>query len=477
MRAESVTLAVNAKIERCVAEHNMLAGCGGVLVGFSGGADSTALLFWLAGYCTEHGLRLAALHVNHKIRGAEAERDEQFCRSLCESRGIEFIRRESDIPALAAGSGRGIEETARDARYTAFEEAASELGFDRIATAHNADDNLETVLFNLARGTAAAGLAGIPPVRGRIIRPLLYCEKAELVEYCRENGLDFVFDSSNDDTAYTRNYIRQQIIPRLERINPAVRRNASRMCRALREDNKTLAMLASGYSLSDGREKLAALDDSLLYRVLSREFDAFTGGLTLETTHLEDAAELIRSNRTSFALSLPGAVRLACDRDSLRFAPDPRKRESPPEPFRVTLQPGENSLPCGMLLVIGGGSAPDRANCHLSDTKNGGISKYIKEYKNIYKLFKQAFVRSDRIIGVLSAETPRGSAKMRVRGMSRTVKNLLAERKLTKSERRQTVMICDGEGPLWIPGVALRDGCEALPGENENTLTLVHFLV
>jgi tRNA(Ile)-lysidine synthase len=470
MRAETVTDAVNAKIRRCVAEHDMLAGCSGVLVGFSGGADSTALLYWLAGYCAEHGLRLAALHVNHKIRDDEAERDEQFCRSFCESRGIEFIRREADVPALAASTGRGIEETARDVRYTMFREAASELGFERIATAHNADDNLETVLFNLARGTAATGLAGIPPVRDKIIRPLLYCEKDELVLFCRENALDFVFDSTNDDTAYTRNYIRQEIIPLLERINPAVRRNAARMCRALREDNKTLAALAAGYSLSGGRKNLAALDDSLLLRVLSREFDEYTGGLTLETAHLEAAVNLIRSNRASFALSLPGAVRLICDRDSLHFAPDPRERESPPEPFRVTLHPGENYLPGGMLLVLEGGSAPD------SDGADGNISKYIKEYKNIYKLFKQAFVRSDRIIGVLSAETPRGSAKMRVRGMSRTVKNLLAEHKLTKAERRKTVMICDGEGPLWIPGIALRDGCEALPDDRENTLIIVHFL-
>lgn len=463
MRNKSVSAAIDENIMRCTREHKMLDGCSGILVGFSGGADSTALLHWLAGYCVEHSVRLVALHVNHGIRGDEAKRDEQFCRDFCKSRGIEFVCRTADVPALAKSSGRSIEEAARDVRYSAFEEVAQSLGADRIATAHNADDNLETVIFNLVRGTGTTGLAGIPPVRGKIIRPLLYCEKSQLISYCHENGLEFVEDSTNVDPSYTRNYIRREIIPRLRHINPAACRNALRMSRALREDAETLSRLACHHSLADGRAKLAELDSSLLSRVIAREFAEYSGGLTLEAVHIDAAIDHIRSPRAHFALSLPGKIRLVCDRDTLALRPDPRRRAEPPEHFSVTLVPGINRLPRGMLLLLCG----DR----------GDLAEYIKEYKNIYKFFIQAFLRSDRIFGVLSAELPRGSAKMRVRGMSRTVKNLFAERRLTRAERMRTVMICDEKGPLWIPGVAVRDGCEAQPDDRENTLILVHFFV
>lgn len=468
MHDKSVSAAVSEKIRRCIAEHKMLEGCSGILVGFSGGADSTALLHWLCGYCAEHSIRLVALHVNHGIRGDEAKRDEEFCRTFCESRKIEYICITADVPALVKSSGRSIEEEARDVRYKAFEQTAAELGLDRIATAHNADDNLETVIFNLVRGTGAAGMAGIPPVRGKIVRPLLYCEKSELIEYCLENKLAFTFDSTNDDTEYTRNYIRHEIVPRLKNVNPAASRNALRMCRALREDGKTLSDLAGQYSLADGRERLARLDSSLLSRVISREFESFSGGLTLEAAHIDASAEHIKSARAYFTLSLPGRIRLVCDRDNLFFEPDPRRREEQPEHFSVTLLPGVNRLPCGMMLVSHGDLYEKTAD-NASE-----MAEYIKEYKNIYKFFIQAYLRSDRINGVLSAQAPRGSAKMRVRGMSRTVKNLLAEKKLSKAERSRIVMVCDGDGPLWIPGVAVRDGNSAA-GSSKDTLLLVYF--
>ncbi len=460
MRDKSVSAAVGEKICRCVLEHKMLDGASGVLVGFSGGADSTALLHWLSGFCAGRPIRLVAMHINHGIRGEEAERDERFCRSFCESRGIEFVSKKADVPALAARSGKSLEEEARNVRYGLFSEALRELGLDRIATAHNADDNLETVIFNLVRGTGAAGMAGIPPVRGNIIRPLLYCEKEELVAYCRENGLDFVTDSTNSDTSYTRNFIRHEILPRLRQINPAAAQNALRMCRAVRMDDGTLCGLAAEYSLSCGRKRLSELPSSLLSRVLAREFEEFSGGLTLEAAHIEPAEELIRSQRAYFALSLPGKIRLVGDRDALYFEPDPRaaiKREH----FSVILSPGINILPRGALLLL--------PNCAAEP------AEYIKEYKNIYKFFIKAFLHSDKINGVLFAEPPRGSARMRVRGMSRTIKNLLGERKLTMAEREKLIMVCDGGGPVWIPGIATRDGCEAQPGEAENLLTLYYF--
>ncbi len=340
---------VNLKIIRCVNDYNMFVGQSAVLAAFSGGADSVAMLGWLTEYCLKNNLRLAALHVNHKIRGDEAERDAAFCENFCRVRGVEFYYREVNVPALAAVSGQGLEEAAREIRYSELYHIAKKHGFDCIATAHNADDNLETVIFNLARGTSAAGLAGIPPVRRMtehvkitqpdntntsiqyghesdpvIIRPLLYCEKTELIAYCRETELEYVTDSTNADTAYTRNFIRAEIIPRLERVNSAVRRNALRMCKSLRADDDEMNAAAAHISLVGGRTMLAMQSDAVLFRVLQREFGNYTGGGTLEYTHLEKIAELLRSGKKIFYYSLPRLTQFKCEGDALSFGLDPR---------------------------------------------------------------------------------------------------------------------------------------------------------
>jgi tRNA(Ile)-lysidine synthase len=185
-------------------------------VALSGGADSTALLLFMRSFCPD----VTAIHVNHNLRGEESLRDEIFCKSLCERLGIKLKVISVNVRAYADEIGKSIEESARILRYKAIENITG--GVYPVFTAHNADDNAETVLYNLIRGSGITGLCGIPPVRGNIFRPFLSVKRSEILEYLAENSQDFVSDSSNSDDAYTRNYIRNNIIPLLKNINPSV---------------------------------------------------------------------------------------------------------------------------------------------------------------------------------------------------------------------------------------------------------------
>ena len=206
-------------VKRTISDYMMLETGENVLVALSGGADSTALLLSLR----ELGYPVRAFHLNHCLRGAESDRDEAFCRRLCEKLGVELTVERVDIAAAAGDSA--VEETARRIRYARLEHAAHGA---KIAVAHNADDNLETMLFHLVRGTGAKGLTGIPPVRGRIIRPLIEVERREIEAFLRERGQDFVTDSTNADTAYTRNRLRQEVVPVLRELNPQAAQAAGR---------------------------------------------------------------------------------------------------------------------------------------------------------------------------------------------------------------------------------------------------------
>ena len=175
----------------------------GVLVGLSGGADSVCLLCFLLEYKKRNGLdfNIVAAHINHGIREGEADRDQQFCKDLCESLNVELIIKGYPVPMLAKSCGAGIEETARFVRYSAFSNIISGRNdISTIAVAHNMSDNAETVLFNILRGSGAKGAGGIAPIRDNIIRPLIKTQKNIIDKALTEFGIPFVVDSTNDST-------------------------------------------------------------------------------------------------------------------------------------------------------------------------------------------------------------------------------------------------------------------------------------
>lgn len=209
------------KIYNYILEKNLLENGDNCIVGISGGADSVCLLKILSDLKSRLGISLYAVHVNHMIRGAEAEEDEQYTKEFCKSLEIPCKVFRIDVRALAKKEGVTVEEAGRDARYHSFNEAAEKFGLReyKIAVAHNKNDAAETVILNMSRGTGISGIKGIPVKRDNIVRPLLCAERKEIEAYLIKNNVDYKTDSTNLSDDYTRNKIRHNILPELEGIN------------------------------------------------------------------------------------------------------------------------------------------------------------------------------------------------------------------------------------------------------------------
>ena len=307
-----------------------------VIVGLSGGADSTALLRVLCELKTEYNLNLIAAHVNHGIRGAEADRDEAFCKELCKKLGVQIYAFHIDIPELAKERGVSLEVAGRDARYEFFTGLAGENG--KIATAHNAQDTAETLLLNLCRGTGLKGLTGIPPVRfvehkagcrsdetvsTMVIRPLIECTREEIEAYLESLGQDYVTDSTNLEDDYTRNRIRHNVIPELVAVNENAMGNITRCISTLKDDSDFLEALAEELVSSSNRgdgldtDALLAAPKPVLSRAVSRlAYDVC--GRYPEKVHILKAMDMMKIGRTD-QVQIPGGAYIRVEKGRLRI--------------------------------------------------------------------------------------------------------------------------------------------------------------
>ena len=206
---------LNEKVRQYCKSEKLLAPGDRLLVGVSGGADSLCLLVILSEIAGEQGLTIAAAHVNHMIRGEEADADEAFVREFCRERGIPCFLMSSDIPAEAAARKLTEEEAGRVVRTELFESLMAERQFTKLALAHHKNDLAETMLYNMARGTGLAGLASLRPQRGTVIRPLLCADRREIEEFLKERGIAFRTDGTNNEDDHTRNRIRHHVLPYL----------------------------------------------------------------------------------------------------------------------------------------------------------------------------------------------------------------------------------------------------------------------
>lgn len=220
-----------------VKAHIGLSSADRILVGLSGGADSVALLDILL----RLGYDCIACHCNFRLRGAEAERDRDFAGETARQQGVPFYETAFDTQAYAARHKLSVEMACRELRYRWFEELRCRLGADWIAVAHHRDDSVETMLLNLVRGTGIAGLCGIRPVNGRVIRPLLPLTRSDIETYLASRSLSYMTDSTNRETRYTRNKIRLQLLPLLQSLNPAVYDTLERTMQHLGEVNRVYA--------------------------------------------------------------------------------------------------------------------------------------------------------------------------------------------------------------------------------------------
>lgn len=312
-----------------------------VVVALSGGADSVALLWSLYLLKEKLGITLEAAHYNHHLRGEESQRDEEFVRDLCDR---------FEIPLHMGGGSvisgeKGLEAAARTARYAFFDTLPG-----KIATAHTADDNAETVLMRMVRGAGLKGLGAIAPVRGRIIRPMLTVTRQEVLELLEEYHLSFVEDSSNGTDAFLRNRLRHGVMPLLKEENPALSENLSEMALRLREDEAALDAMAQLEDEPDV-ERLRNMHSALRRRVLGKFLER-SGVKEPEAAHILLAEKLVFSPKPSASASFPGGVTIARNYGVLRPVTEqnglsaveltcPGRVELPEIGFAVTCSPAE----------------------------------------------------------------------------------------------------------------------------------------
>lgn len=212
-----------------------------LLIALSGGADSVALACLLAQSREECALRLTAAHFNHGIRGADADADAALCRSLCKKLGIELIEGRADVPRIARETGQGLEAAAREARYLFLREAKARCGADRIALAHHLDDQAETVLMHLLRGTGPEGICGMARISGELYRPLLELRKAALVQFLEGAGISWREDATNAVADNPRNALRLNVLPEIEKSYPSAAESIARYARIARIESECIA--------------------------------------------------------------------------------------------------------------------------------------------------------------------------------------------------------------------------------------------
>jgi len=432
-----------------------------ILLGFSGGADSSALLHMLSIYSKEIGCKLYAAHINHGIRGEEADRDESFCIETAKKYGVEIFVLKADVPHIAKKSGDSIETAARKVRYGFFEELMKKLSIPLLATAHNANDNLETVLFNLSRGTGLDGLCGIPESReingGCIVRPILKMSRKEILEYCDKNSLPFVTDSTNTDTDYTRNKIRAEIIPSLLSINGAAVKNASRAKENLCADSQYLWHEADAFlkeHFKDGRTSLKALQKApspIFNRAVMKAYSEISNGISLDSIHLESIRKLVIKGEAHSSVDLPNSIEAAIE-DGLLFR---KKAETVQiEPYDVEISHGDNYI--------------SQTNCEIII---GNSQRKI----NVYKKSILLYIDFDKIKGVLRVRDRRAGDRIIENGMHKSLKKLACDRKVPLELRSRIPVIYDDEGIVAVPFVAVRDGVKTNES-NKNALPLQFYL-
>ena len=296
------------KIDGYIKKENMIDSGDGIVVALSGGADSVALFLCLEKLRERYDLKLVAAHVNHMIRGKEADQDEAYVRKLGQDHGIPVEVLKKDVPRYARENSMTEEEAGRYIRYEFFREIKKKYGFNKIAVAHHIDDLCETVIFNMIRGSGIKGLVGILPVRDDVIRPLLSVDKEEIKDFLKEEDVPYCIDATNYDTDYSRNRIRNVIIPELLKINSKAVYHIGRISSSLREINQGFEREADKYDFLSEDEKrsidgscLRPLDKNVRYEIYLRMIESLVHKRKdITAVHLENIDRLVLKQQIEF---------------------------------------------------------------------------------------------------------------------------------------------------------------------------------
>lgn len=448
-------------VDKAICDHKMLDGKNRLIVALSGGADSMSLLHYFCKNADRLKLEVAAAHLNHSLRGEESERDCEFVKRQCERLGVRLFVRKLDIAELSKQRKIGLEECGRQERYQFFEELAFQKD-SVVATAHTASDNVETVLLNITRGCGISGLTGIPPVRGKIIRPLIYLSRADIEEYCRENDIEFVTDSTNLSDDYSRNKIRLNVIPQLSLINPSVESSINRLSQIAEDfarfshnaaENEYNRCFDSHGLLID---KLRECDDALLSMVLKYAVEK-RFHIVPEKKHIDIIKKTISNG--SGGIEIKKSCTALVSDGYLTFLDTTTDKALPKfEPLVPML--GSEYIFNGKKYLFS----------ELDKVDDGKIRKINK------KLLNERLCCGTIHDGVVLRTRQAGDFfKPFGRNCTKKVKKLFTELKIPRPDRDTMLMLADGHNVLWIEGIGVSEDSAAKCGEDSFVIEVEHI--
>lgn len=436
-----------------------------VMVGVSGGPDSICLLHVLFSLKDELEIEIIAVHINHMLRGAEADADEEYVKSFCEESGIEFRAVKADVSNISKEKRISTEEAGRFARYKYFKELSAETGASKIAVAHNLNDQAETVIMNIIRGTGIDGLKGMDFKRGKIVRPLLNVDRQEIEDYCKANNLKPRTDESNYSDVYTRNKVRLKLIPYMNKLfNTDTVAVINKMSSLVRDDSEYLDIIAEqtfGKSLLKKCDseisldilKLAGCHASILKRTIRFALNELKGNLTdVETIHIESIVKLILSGKTGSVIQLPAGIRALREYKDLKlyFEKDVILQNCFEHLIKVpgnTLIESQSASVKASLIDISG------EDYNVDMTSAEKIYKKIKynepiQYFDYDKIKDGIYIRNRRDGDLFKPLKSTGTKKL---------KEYFIDKKVAKNKRDGIPLVAEGNMIIWVVGYKIND--------------------
>jgi tRNA(Ile)-lysidine synthase len=438
-------------------EHRMLEPCALVLAMVSGGADSVALLRALASGALGT-FTLSVLHVNHLLRGVAADEDASFVEGLCADLGVPCRVVRYDVAGYAQDAGLNLEDAGRRVRYRFADEELDAFCADagvppsagRVATAHTLDDRIETLLMRIAQGTGAAGLVSPPHVRGRVVRPLLDCSRADVLAYLGQLAQPWREDATNADTTRLRARVRAELVPLLRAINPRADEALARTVRLLGDEDALLDGMARAFAddfaravggeVRFDRSRMVTLSRPMMRRAVRLAlFESFPEASRLEFEHVEAVCDGMA--RDGFARDLPSGLRAFDEYGTLIIS----RGASGPPPLAPSL-----------LVVPGTVDLPDAGRI---TARTAGRDELTDDPLT-------ALIDADRIVGALTVDSARPGDRMRPLGMagSRKLQDVLVDAKVPRRDRAAVPVIRDGERIVWVAGVRMSEEYRIGPG-------------
>lgn len=453
---------IDQRVLDTIAKYSMIRPGDHLLVGLSGGPDSTCLLHILHRLGSNLNISLSAIYIDHQLRPSETPEEIRFCEQTCSRLDIPFTAIKIDVKGYSNDNRLNTHEAAREMRYELFRKHTAEINAQKIALGHNADDQAETIIMRLLRGTGPSGLSGIPPVRGSIIRPLIETSREDIMSMLNAEGINFVIDSSNLKDVYTRNRIRNSIMPAMKRINKSFLDIIQRTTEIFRDEERyfeiqvTKSLMTLIRSKTDTKIELLlvpleSMHTAMLRRVIRRAIDETRDLRGISFLHIEEIVKLIKSSASGARLYLPGGLRVIKGYSTLIMT-----SEKPAVMDEYIMDsPSELLLRDASCIISASSVSIDDYN---SDQRKTGATAYVDAEKISWPLIIRRRNKGDHFC-------PLGM------NSSKKLQDFFVDTKVPRDERDAVPLVTSNNNIVWVAGHRLDNRYKV----EKNTVSILKF--